>query len=460
MSTLTKSHWVADGNRLSLSMPLTKVDQENRLVSGFATLDNVDSQGDVVLAEASSQAFARARGNIREMHQPIAVGKVVDFREDEFYHDGEFYRGIYVTAYVSKGAEGTWEKVLDGTLTGFSIGGNIIEASNEFVKEQGKSVRFIKSYDLVELSLVDNPANQLANVFSITKAADGHTVVKGMAVEVEVENVFYCATDEIFKSVAEESANCANCGNEMKNIGWVETGSDRAEKVRDVVTKFLGSNAANNEGEGGVENMGIRKATDAEDKGAVNSTEVTEGSDEAKTPLEELKEEAKTDNVENKVDDEADKAEALDEVDHSDENTPADEHDLGEEAKANAVDETPDADEEIGKKIDSFKEAVQASLEKTRSETSEAVAALEKKLEENAQSFLSKVSDLESKFSEFGEDLKTAKAKQAELEKSLDTLNSEGSFKKSGDVGNDEKPEQVQKANAWAGAFSIDNLLK
>lgn len=460
MNTLTKSHWVADGDSIRLNMPFAKVDRENRLVHGFATLDNVDSQGDVVLADASVAAFARARGNIREMHQPIAVGKVVDFREEEFFHDGEFYRGIYVTAYVSKGAESTWEKVLDETLTGFSIGGNIIEASNEFVKEQGKSVRFIKSYDLVELSLVDNPANQLANVFSITKAADGQTVVKGMAVEVDVENVFYCATDEIFKSVAEESAKCSSCGNEMKNIGWVETGSDRAEKVRDVVTKFLGSNAANNEGEGGVENMGIRKATDAEDKGVVTSTDVTEGSDEAKTPLEELKEEAATDNVENNVDEEADKAEALDEVDHSDENTPADEHDLGEEAKANAVDETPDADEEISKKIDSLKDAVQASLEKTRSETSEAVAALEKKLEENAQSFLSKVSDLESKFSEFGEDLKTAKAKQAELEKSLDTLNSEGSFKKSGDVGNDEKPETVQKANAWAGAFSIDNLLK
>jgi hypothetical protein len=462
MNTFTKSHWVADGNRLSLSMPLTKVDQENRLVSGFATLDNVDSQGDVVLAEASKEAFARARGNIREMHQPIAVGKVVDFREEEFYHDGEFYRGIYVTAYVSKGSESTWEKVLDGTLTGFSIGGNIVDASNEFVKEQGKSVRFIKSYDLVELSLVDNPANQLANVFSITKAADGHTMVKGMVADVEVENVFYCATDEIFKSVAEESANCTNCGNEMKNIGWVETGSDRAEKVRDVVTKFLGSNAANNEGEGGVENMGIRKATDAEDKGVVTSAAVTEGSDEAKTPLEELKEEAASDNVEAPADEDEQKAEALEEVDHSDETTEPDAHDLGKEAEeaAQGIDETPDADEEISKKIDSLKDAVTASIEKTRNETSEAVAALEKKLEENAQSFLSKVSDLESKFSEFGDELKTAKASVASLEKSLEAYNNEGSFKKSGDVGDDEKPEPVQKANAWSGAFSIDNLLK
>lgn len=468
MNTFTKSHWVANGDRLSLSMPLTKVDQENRLVSGFATLDNVDSQGDVVLAEASAGAFARARGNIREMHQPIAVGKVVDFREEEFYHDGEFYRGIYVTAYVSKGAEGTWEKVLDGTLTGFSIGGNIIEASNEFVKEQGKSVRFIKSYDLVELSLVDNPANQLANVFSITKAADGHTVVKGMVAEVDVENVFYCAADEIFKSVSAESATCSSCNNDMENIGWVETGPDRAEKVRDVVTKFLGSNAANNEGEGGVENMGIRKATKAEDKGTeqetgvVTSDAVAEGTEEAKTPLEQLQEEVKESNVEAPADEEEQKAEALEEVDHSDETTEPDAHDLGKEAEENAqgVDETPDADEEIGKKIDSLKDAVTASIEKTRTETSEAVAALEKKLADNAADFMAKFSELETRVSGIGDDLKTAKAKAAELEKSLDDLNSEGSFKKSGDVGNDGKPETVQKANAWAGAFSIDNLLR
>jgi chromosome segregation ATPase len=174
-----------------------------------------------------------------------------------------------------------------------------------------------------------------------------------------------------------------------------------------------------------------------------------------------LKEEAQNDNVENPVDEEKDKAEALEEVDHSDETTEPDEHDLGKEAEegAQGIDETPDADEEISKKIDSLKDAVQTSLEKTRKETAEQVAALEKKIAENNEAFLSKVSDLENKFSEFGEELKTAKAKTAELEKSLDALNNEGSFKKSGDVETTSEGT-VQKANTWNGAFSIDNLLK
>lgn len=156
---------------------------------------------------------------------------------------------------------------------------------------------------------------------------------------------------------------------------------------------------------------------------------------------------------------EADKADAVEEVETVEETTENDEAGT-EEVGADNVDETPDADEEISKKIDSLKDAVQASLEKTRSETSEAVAALEKKLVENAETFMSKVSDLESKFSEFGEELKTTKAVQAELQKSLDDLNSEGSFKKSGDVVTTTPEEKVQKTNAWNGAFSTTSLFK
>src|SRR6478735_10832899 len=150
MTEIVKSHWTSDGDSLRMSMPIAKVDQQRRLVSGWATLDNVDSQGDIVTAEASRKAFARARGNLREMHQNIAVGKVVDFREDEFYNeeDGAFYSGIFVTARVSEGAEDTWKKVLDGTLTGFSIGGSIVDASDEMHKDGSQQVRIVKDYDL------------------------------------------------------------------------------------------------------------------------------------------------------------------------------------------------------------------------------------------------------------------------------------------------------------------------
>ena len=190
---IEKSHWSSNGENLHLSVPFTKVNREKRTVSGFATLDNVDQTGDVVTAEASLKAFENFRGNIREMHTPLAVGKLVSFKPETFYDQNtkKFYNGVYVTTYISKGAQDTWEKVLDGTLSGFSIGGKIYESDNEVNKATGQSVRFIKGYDLVELSVVDSPANELCNIFSIEKM-NGQMVFKGMAADVVTENIFYC----------------------------------------------------------------------------------------------------------------------------------------------------------------------------------------------------------------------------------------------------------------------------
>ncbi len=76
---IEKSYWSSNGDDISLSIPFTKVNREKRTVSGFATLDNIDQTGDVVTADASMKAFENFRGNLREMHQPMAVGKVVSF---------------------------------------------------------------------------------------------------------------------------------------------------------------------------------------------------------------------------------------------------------------------------------------------------------------------------------------------------------------------------------------------
>jgi len=245
MTKFTKAQFDIEGDSLHLGVPFSKVNKESRTVSGFATLDNVDTQGDIVLAEASRDAFARSRGNIREMHQPIAVGKMVDFKEKEFIDatDGKVYRGIYVTVRVSKGAQDTWEKVLDGTLSGFSIGGAITDSETQWVKDansgEGGSVRFVKKYDLTELSLVDNPANQKANVFSFTKVADGNTMLKGMVADTRVENVFYCDNSEHAAYAETDEAEvltCKHCESDMKVIGWAEQGD--LAGAAEVVTKF------------------------------------------------------------------------------------------------------------------------------------------------------------------------------------------------------------------------------
>lgn len=429
MSEIAKSQMTIDGNTVHMSMPFAKVDKAKRLVSGFATLDNLDTQDDVVSAEASAKAFARARGNIREMHQPLAVGRMVDFKEDEYYDkdSGEFYRGIYVTARVSEGAEDTWKKVLDGTLTGFSIGGNINEVSNEFSKSSKKPYRLIKDYDLVELSLVDNPANQLANVLSIQKTATG-SVVKGMAVESKIENVFVCSKhDQDVVSVREtEAENCPLCGLKMDNAGWFESGTDRSEKVQTIVEKFLNPDeqeaAPISDSEGGVV-MGVKKS---EEVAPVTAEETVD-------------ENAETEEVEEVNETEEEEAETVDE-------TP--------EEEAETPEEVSDDGEVISKAIDDLKETVTSSLEKTRTETAEQLAALEKKIDEAKAEFITKSSELDEKLSGFGEKLDTAKNRLSELEKNLEKMNDGDAVRKSGELSDDTLVKNVQDDDFWKGAFS------
>ena len=237
---IEKSHWSTDGENLHLSVPFTKVNRENRTVSGFATLDNVDQTGDVVTAEASIKAFENFRGNLREMHQSIAVGKVVSFKPETYYDQKSqtFYNGVYVTSYISKGAQDTWEKVLDGTLSGFSIGGKIKESDNEVNKATGEAVRFIKDYDLVELSIVDSPANELCNIFSIEKV-NGQMVYKGIATEVVTENIFYCEeSDSVFMST-EKTFESPVSGKPAALIGWVESSDmNKSKEINRILASF------------------------------------------------------------------------------------------------------------------------------------------------------------------------------------------------------------------------------
>jgi len=233
---INKAHWETTGDSVRLSMPIGKVDIERRMVSGFATLDNIDKQGDIVTTESSVEAFKNFRGNLREMHQPSAVGKIVSFKEDRYFDPSvkKFYSGVYVSAYVSKGAQDAWEKVLDGTYKGFSIGGNIKNWDDAYNEELSKTIRVIKEYDLFELSLVDNPANQFANIVSIEKV-DGKNVVSGYLSKAEIENVFWDSETGIVMVSESENETSPTSGKAMQNIGFIEKG----DKNNTETIKFL-----------------------------------------------------------------------------------------------------------------------------------------------------------------------------------------------------------------------------
>ncbi len=95
-----------------LTLPVTKVDQANWLVTGVVTDETRDHQGEIVDYDTAKALFTDADhwpGNIREMHRAEAVGKRVSVECDDVT------KTISLTAKVSKGAPQTWAKVLDRT---------------------------------------------------------------------------------------------------------------------------------------------------------------------------------------------------------------------------------------------------------------------------------------------------------------------------------------------------------
>jgi len=297
---IKKAQWFDDGNKFSMTVPFAKIDEEKRTVSGFASLDNIDRHGDIVTSDASQKAFDRFRGNLREMHQPIAVGKVLSFKQQDFYDKatGETYKGVFVTTYVSRGAQDTWEKVLDGTLTGFSIGGNVLDSSDEYNKSMDKSVRKINDYELYELSLVDNPANPLANVFSIQKGIDG-LILKGDLATIKTVDVFWCKQDEIATTTNSQDAKCPACDSQMESIGWVEdietTKNSDVQKLVDSLNKNVTEGGTDMSDELAVESADIEKDVDAIEEVATEvadeTVDVLEKSDSADETVEETVEE-------------------------------------------------------------------------------------------------------------------------------------------------------------------------
>jgi hypothetical protein len=433
---INKVHWQTDGEHVRLSMPIAKVDKENRIVSGFATLDNVDQHGDIVDAEASTKAFERFRGNIREMHQPIAVGKMVSFRKEKLFNkeNGKEYTGVFVDAYVSKGAQDTWEKVLDGTLTGFSIGGNVKKADSKYDPEMEKSVRVIKEYDLTELSLVDNPANQLSNIVSIQKTADGSTVIKGIAADIVVENIFYDKeTDQVYLSTESEFKS-PSTNEPLQAIGWVESAdANKSVEINRILDVYKSSSVLPDDAiakQVEIENIegGVTVADDIttpeevnEETAAVEETPVAEEAAEVEEVVEEAAEETAAEEVEKSIDGSGVAAD-ISEVE---------------------VEET-----DFAKMVDDLKTFFSAELTKTA--TAEAVSTLTSQVE-------AKIAEVTEKYNELANAVEDIKATMYNVEKRVDSVEDDTAIKKSSDLEGSETPKI--KKSMWGGHFlSVRNL--
>lgn len=137
-----------DLSKFQKFIKITKIDDEEHMVYGWASTEDIDSDGEIIKASALEKALPEYLKfpTIREMHQPIAVGKT----HEANVKSQKGKKGLYIGAKIV--ASDAWEKVKAGVYPAFSIGGNVKKRIGNVIHE----------LELVEISLVDVPANKAA----------------------------------------------------------------------------------------------------------------------------------------------------------------------------------------------------------------------------------------------------------------------------------------------------------
>lgn len=128
-------------------------------IKGYASIFNVrDQQGDVILPGAFKRSIKKPeRVKLLWQHDPKSpIGVWINMVEDD--------QGLLVEGQIPLGVQKGMEAYLlldNGALKGLSIGYNILDSYVE------GGTRYIKEVDLVEVSIVTFPANNMAVVHNV-----------------------------------------------------------------------------------------------------------------------------------------------------------------------------------------------------------------------------------------------------------------------------------------------------
>jgi HK97 family phage prohead protease len=150
---------------LSVGMTEIKFNGESGEFEGYASVfDGVDSYGDTILKGAFEETLkGRERSvKMRWNHFGPVIGKYTEMYEDE--------KGLFVRGSLTPGhsvASDVRASLKHGAIDGLSIGFFLDE-----YEEKQNGGRLIKSVDLVEISVVEEPADLNARITNIKSAVD------------------------------------------------------------------------------------------------------------------------------------------------------------------------------------------------------------------------------------------------------------------------------------------------
>lgn len=136
-----------------------RVDEQKRRISGYAsTFGNVDSARDIVIKGCFLESIGRKKPKMLYEHDKL-LGLWDVVMEDD--------KGLYVEGGIPKTTLGNdvYELAMAGALDSLSIG----YIAQEF-EWNDKNIRLLKKVDLMEVSLVTFPANEMAKITSVKSA--------------------------------------------------------------------------------------------------------------------------------------------------------------------------------------------------------------------------------------------------------------------------------------------------
>lgn len=139
--------------------------------SGYASKFNgVDSYGDTIVPGAYKKTLKKRDRPIalRWNHYGPVIGKWLELREDD--------AGLYVEGELTPGhstAEDAYALMKHGAVTGLSIGYRPLQ-----ITDRGDGTRDLKEIELVEISVVESPADLAAQIGDVKAALDAADSLK------------------------------------------------------------------------------------------------------------------------------------------------------------------------------------------------------------------------------------------------------------------------------------------
>jgi len=209
------------------------IDEENRLIAGWASVEIVDSHGDIIPISELQRGMLTLMdrgGYILYGHSNKPVGKILAWEIRK--HDEVDANGLWIVAKIFKEYpldNEVWRLVKEGVLRGFSIGAQG-RKEKMLLKDKSRAdlpqeINVIKDLNLLEISIVPTPANPLATIEEINYVAKSLDAEQKDQKVLNLEEVLrkYKVSKQLF-DMTEGCGLCLEIASIIKDVGDIDLG--------------------------------------------------------------------------------------------------------------------------------------------------------------------------------------------------------------------------------------------